>query len=114
MRHMGLLSDTTKCILILSGVIGVFLILELLKMNQTALAILIIIELIVPIATVAPQYQKSFRELKCNHRIYVFTVSPIRLLSTVKFAGTSPPSETVAYDLKCPKCNSRDWGVPIE
>jgi hypothetical protein len=91
---------------------GVFLIFEFLAMNQTALAILVFIGLMIPIAIVALQYRKSFREFECNNCKQVFNVSRLRLVFTVKFGGTDPPTGTVAYDLKCPNCNTRDWLLP--
>ena len=110
--HVGLLGDSSKGILILSVVIGVFLIFEFLAMNQTALAILILIGLVIPIAIVALQYRKSFREFQCNNCKHVFKVSQLRLVFTIKFRGTDPPTGTAAYDLKCPNCHERDWLIP--
>ena len=109
---MVFLGYTAKGILILGIVIGVFLIFEFLAMNQTVLATLILAGLIIPIALVAFEYQKSFREFQCNNCKHNFTVSHLRLLFTVKFRGKDPvPTGTVAY-LKCPNCNERDWRIP--
>ena len=56
---MGLLGDTSRGIIILTVVVGVFLIFEFIEMNQTALAILILIGLIIPISIVAFEYWKD-------------------------------------------------------
>ena len=56
---MGLLGDTTKGFVILVVVIGVFLIFEFIKMNQIALATLILIGLTIPLSAILFKYWKN-------------------------------------------------------
>jgi uncharacterized membrane protein len=111
---MGFSGYTARdTLIILTVAVGVFLILQFIVINQIALAILILVGLIIPIALVTFEYRKNFREFQCNNCKHNFTVSRLRLLFTTKFSGTDPvPTGTAAYDLKCPKCNKRDWLVP--
>ena len=111
---MGFSGYTTRdTLVILTVAAGVFLILQFIIINQTVIAILIIVGLIIPIALVAFAYRKSFREFQCNSCKHNFTVSYLRLLFTVKFRGRDPvPTATVAYNLKCPNCNEKDWLIP--
>jgi len=55
---MGLLNDTAKGILILAAVIWVFAIFEFPKMNQIALAILLLIGFIIPLSMMVYAYLK--------------------------------------------------------
>lgn len=59
---MGLVGETAKGFLILTVVIGVFLIFEFIKMNQIALATLLLIGLIIPLFIVAFEYWKNRRK----------------------------------------------------
>ena len=59
---MGLIGDMAKGFLILTVVIGVFLIFEFIKMNQIALATLLLIGLIIPLSIVAFEYLKNRRK----------------------------------------------------
>jgi len=110
---MGFSGYTAKGILILTVVVGVFLIFEFIAMNQIALAILILVGLIIPLSLVALEYRKNFREFQCNKCKHNFKVSYLRLLFTIKFRGTDPvPTGTAAYHLECPKCCDKSWLVP--
>jgi len=113
-NQMGFSGYTARDILlILTVAVGVLLILQFIVINQIALAILILVGLIIPIALVAFAYRKNFREFQCNNCKHNFTVSYLRLLFTLKFRGSDPvPTATVAYDLKCPNCNEKDWLIP--
>jgi len=56
---MGLLSNSAKGILILAVVIGVFLIFQFIKMNQIALAVLLLIGFIILFSLVGYEYLRS-------------------------------------------------------
>lgn len=103
---------TRNFLLLLTVAVGVFLIFEFIVINQIVLATLVLIGLLIPIGILAFQYHRSIREFQCNNCQQVFKVSELRLVFTVKFGGTDPPTGTVAYDLKCPNCNTRDWLIP--
>lgn len=110
---MAYLGYTFRNVLILlTAVTGVLIAIQFIIINQVPLAILILVGLIIPFIIVALQYRKTFREFECNNCKHVFDVSQLRLVFTVKFAGTDPPTGTVAYDLTCPNCNTRDWLLP--
>ena len=112
---MGVLGDVSKGILLFVVFVEVFLIIQFIVMNQIAYAILVFVGLVIPIAFLAVEYQRSSREFQCTNCNHWFNVSRLRLLFTTKFSGTDPvPTGTAAYDLKCPKCNKRDWLVPSE
>ena len=110
MAHSGY--TFRNILLLLTITIGVFLALQFIVMNQIVLAIMILVGLIIPFGIVALQYRKSFREFECNNCKHVFKVSQLRLVFTIKFRGTDPPTGTAAYDLKCPNCHERDWLIP--
>ena len=110
---MGVLGDITKGILIFAVVVWVFLILQIIVMNQIALALLFLVGLIIPLSLVAFEYRKNFREFECSKCKHNFKVSYLRLVFTRKFRGTDPiPTGTAAYHLKCPKCGDKSWLVP--
>jgi hypothetical protein len=110
---MGVLGDVSKGILLFVIFVEVILIIQFIIMNQIAYAILFFVALIIPLSFIAVEYQRSSSEFQCNSCKHRFTVSHLRLLFTAKFRGTDPvPTGTVAYDLKCPKCNKRDWLIP--
>ncbi len=109
---MGLLGDTSKAILLLAFLVGVFLIFEFIAMNQIALAMLLLIGLVIPLLLVALEYRKNFREFQCIKCKHNFKVSHLRLLFTQKFRGRDPPTVTVAYHLECPKCGDKSWLIP--
>ncbi|MCK4885698.1 hypothetical protein KAS24_06455 [Candidatus Bathyarchaeota archaeon] len=110
---MGLLGDTTKGILILTFVVGVFLIFQFIAINQTAIALLLLVGLIIPLSLVALNYRKNFRQFQCNKCKHNFKVSYLRLLFTVKFRGKDPvPTGIAAYHLECPKCGDKSWLIP--
>ena len=112
---MGFLGDTSKGILLLAVVVGVFLIFEFIAMNQIAIAILILVSLIIPLSLVALEYRKNFRGFECRKCNHNFKVSYLRLLFTRKFRGKDPvPTGTAAYNLECPKCGDKAWLVPLE
>jgi len=112
--QMGFLGDTAKGILILTVVVGVFLIFEFIAMNQIAIAILILVGLIIPLSLVALGYRKNFREFQCSKCKHNFKVSYLRLLFTLKFRGKDPiPTGTAAYHLECPKCGDKSWLIPL-
>jgi len=100
-------------LLSLTVLVGVFLILQFIVMNQIALAILLLVGLIIPLSLVAFEYRKNFREFQCSKCKHNFKVSYLRLLFTLKFRGTDPvPTGTAAYHLECPKCGDKAWLVP--
>jgi hypothetical protein len=112
---MSQLGYTARNILLFMTItIGAFLILQLLVINQPVLATLILIGLLIPITILALQYSRSYTKFQCNNCQQTFTVTQLKLIFTVKFGGTDPPTGTVAYDLKCPNCNTRDWLIPTE
>jgi len=81
--------------------------------NKPIYAVIIIVGLIIPITFIAIEYRKNFRQFQCNNCNQTFKVSYLRLVFTAKFRGTDPvPTEAVAYDMKCPNCNERDWLIP--
>ena len=110
---MGVLGDFSKGILLFVVFVEVYLIIQFTILNQTALAVLFFVALIVPLLFIAVLYQRSSMEFQCSNCKHRFTVSHLKLLFTTKFRGTDPaPTGTAAYDLKCPKCNKRDWLIP--
>jgi len=90
---MGVLGDTAKGSLILTVVVGVFLIFEFIAINQIAIAILILVGLIIPLSLVALEYRKNFREFQCSKCKHNFKVSYLRLLFTLKFRGKDPTQQ---------------------
>jgi len=111
---MGFSGYTARDILIISTVlVGVFLILQFIVMNQIALALLLLAGLMIPLSLVAIEYRKNFREFQCSKCKHKFKVSHLKLLFTVKFRGKDPvPTGTAAYHLECPKCGDKSWLVP--
>lgn len=109
---MGFLGDTSKGILLLAVVVGVFIIFEFIAMNQIALATLVLIGLIIPLSLAAFEYQKNFMEFQCINCKHNFKVSHLRLLFTLTFRGKDPPTATAAYHLKCPQCGDKSWLIP--
>ena len=111
---MGFSGYTARDILLsLTVVVGVFLILQFIVMNQIALALLFLVGLIIPLSLVAFEYRKNFREFQCSKCKQNFKVSYLRLLFTIKFRGKDPlPTGTAAYHLECPKCGDKSWLVP--
>ena len=109
---MGLLGDTSKSILLLAVLVGVFIIFEFIAMNQIALAMLLLIGLTIPFLLVALEYRKNFREFQCSKCKHKFKVSQLGLLFTQKFRGKDPPTATVAYYLECPKFGDKSWLIP--
>ena len=103
---------TRNFLLLMTVAVAVFIIFEFIVINQIALAILVLIGLLIPLGILAFQYHRSVREFQCNNCQQVFTVSQLKLVFTVKFGGTDPPTGTVAYDLKCPHCHTRYWLIP--
>jgi hypothetical protein len=102
-------------LLILTVIIGVALILQLIVINQIALALLLLAGFIIPLSLVAMEYRKEFREFQCRKCNHKFKVSHLRLVVTLKFRGKDPaPTGTAAYHLKCPKCGDKSWLVPLE
>jgi hypothetical protein len=110
---MGVLGDVSKGILLFVVFVEVVLIIQFIILNQTALAVLFFVALIIPFVFVAVEYHRSSREFQCNNCKHRFTVSHLKLLFTKKFRGTDPaPTGATAYDLKCPKCNEKDCLIP--
>ena len=112
---MGFSGYTARDILLsLTALVGVFLILQFIVMNQIAFALLLLAGLIIPLSLVALEYRKNFREFQCSKCKHNFKVSYLRLLFTLKFRGTAPiPTGTAAYHLECPKCGDKSWLVPL-
>lgn len=113
---MGFSGYTGRDILLsLTVVVGVFLILQFIVMNQIALALLLFVGLIIPFSLVAIEYRKEFRKFQCRKCKHKFKVSYLRLVFTLKFRGKDPViTGTAAYHLKCPKCGDKSWLVPLE
>ena len=109
---MGLLGDTTKAILLLAVLVGVFLIFEFIAMNQIALAMLLLVGLTIPFLLIALEYRKHFKEFQCPKCKHEFKVSQLRLMFTQKFRGRDPPTATVAYYLECYECGGKAWLIP--
>jgi hypothetical protein len=112
---MGFSGYTGRDILLsLTVVVGVFLILQFIVMNQIALALLLLVGLIIPFSLVAIEYRKEFREFQCRKCNHNFKVSYLRLVFTLKFRGKDPvPTGIAAYHLKCPKCGDKSWLFPL-
>jgi len=112
---MGFSGYTARNILLsLTVIVGFFLILQFIVMNQIALALLLLVGLIIPLSLVAIEYRKNFREFQCSKCKHKFKVSYLRLLFTLKFRGNDPvPIGTAAYHLECPKCGDKSWLVPL-
>jgi len=112
---MGFSGYTARNILLsLTVIVGFFLILQFIVMNQIALALLLLVGLIIPLSLVAFEYRKNFREFQCSKCKHKFKVSYLRLLFTLKFRGNDPvPTGTAAYHLECPKCGDKSWLVPL-
>ena len=113
---MGFLGYTGRDILLsLTVIVGFFLILQFIVMNQIALALLLLVGLILPFSLVAIEHRKEFREFQCRKCKHNFKVSYIRLAFTIQFRGKDhAPTGTAAYHLKCPKCGDKSWLVPLE
>ena len=102
-------------LLILTVIIGGALILQLIVINQIALALLLLAGFIIPFSFVAMEYRKEFREFQCRKCNHKFKVPHLRLAFTIQFRGKDPaPTGTAAYHLKCPKCGDKSWLVPLE
>ncbi len=112
---MGFSGYTARDILLsLTVLVGVFLILQFIVMNQIALALLLFVGLIIPFSLVAIEYRKKFREFQCRKCNHNFKVSYLRLVFTIHFRGKDPvPPGIAAYHLKCPKCGDKSWLVPL-
>jgi hypothetical protein len=112
---MGFSGYTARDILLsLTVLVGVFLILQFIVMNQIALALLLFVGLIIPFSLVAIEYRKKFREFQCRKCNHNFKVSYLRLAFTIHFRGKDPvPTGIAAYHLKCPKCGDKSWLVPL-
>jgi hypothetical protein len=113
---MGFSGYTGRDILLsLTVIVGFFLILQFIVMNQIALALLLLVGLIIPFSLVAIEYRKKFKEFQCRKCNHNFKVSYLRLAFTIQFRGKDPaPTGTAAYRLKCPKCGDKSWLVPLE
>jgi hypothetical protein len=97
----------------LTASVAVLLIVLFIASNQAIYAVLISVGLTVPLALLALEYRKNFREFQCKNCNHWFSVSYLSLLFTAKVHGADPaPTATVAYDLKCPNCNKKDWLTP--
>ena len=59
---MGLLGDTSKGIILLAVVIGIFLMFEFIEINQIAIAMFLLIGLMISISIVAFGYWKNRRK----------------------------------------------------
>ena len=100
-------------LVLLTASVAVLLIVLFIASNQGVYAILIFKGLAIPLVILALEYRKNFREFQCKNCDHWFIVSYLRLLFTAKFHGTDPvPTAVVAYDLKCPNCNKKDWLTP--
>ncbi|MCW4016630.1 MAG: hypothetical protein NWF06_09700 [Candidatus Bathyarchaeota archaeon] len=100
-------------LVLLTVSVGVLLIVLFIASNQAVYAVLVFAGLTIPLALLAFEYKRNFREFQCKNCNHWFSVSYLRLLFTRKFRGSDPvPSEAVAYDLKCPNCNKKDWLTP--
>ena len=100
-------------LVLLTASAAVLLIVLFIASNQEVYAILIFNGLTIPLVILALEYRKNFREFKCKNCNHWFSVSYLRLLFTAKVHEEDPaPTTAVAYDLKCPNCNKKDWLTP--
>ncbi len=100
-------------LVLLTVSVGVLLIVLFIVSNQTVYAVLISVGITIPLAILALEYRKNFREFQCKNCNHWFSVSYLRLLFTAKFHEEDPvPTAAVSYDLKCPNCNKKDWLTP--
>jgi len=112
---MGVIGDVSKGLLIFAVGFWVYLILQFIVTDQIAFAELFLVGLIFPIAYVALDYRRNFREFQCRKCEHQFKVTYLRLLFTRRFQGNDPvPTGTAAYNLECPKCGEKEWLVPQE
>ena len=110
---MGVLGDISKGILLFAVIAAVYLIIQFTLLNQITYALLFSVGLIIPIVFLAFEYQRTSRAFQCSKCNQWFEVSCLKLLFTAKFRGKeSVSTEAVAYDLKCPNCDKRDWLTP--
>jgi hypothetical protein len=102
-------------LLSLTVIVGFFIILQFIVMNQIVPALVVLVGLVIPFSLVAMEYRKEFREFQCRKCNHNFKVSRLRLALTIQFRGKDPaPTLTAAYHLKCPKCGEKSWLVPLK
>lgn len=112
---MGVIGDVSKGLLIFAAGFWVYLILQFIVTDQIVFAALFLVVLIVPLAYIALDYRRNFREFQCRKCEYQFKVSYLHLLFIRRFQGNDPvPTGTAAYNLECPKCGEKAWLVPQE
>ena len=105
---MGVIGDVSKGLLIFAVGFWVYLIIQFIITDQIVFAALLLFGLFVPIAYVALDYRRNFREFQCRKCEHQFKVSYLRLLFTRRFQGNDPvPTGTAAYNLECPKCGEK-------
>ena len=112
---MGVIGDVSKGLIIFAVGFWIYLILQFIVTDQIVFAALFLVGLIIPIAYVALDYRRNFREFQCRKCEHQFKVSYLQLLFTRRFQGNDPvPTGTAAYNLECPKCGEKAWLVPQE
>lgn len=72
---MGVIGDVSKGLLIFAVGFWVYLILQFIVTDQIVFAALFLVGLLVPIAYLALDYRKNFREFQCRKCEHQFKVS---------------------------------------
>jgi hypothetical protein len=92
--------------------VGVLLIVLFIASNQAVYAVLVSVGLIIPFGLLALEYRKisenSSEELQSLVQRFLFEATIYSKVSKI----TPCHNAVVAYDLKSPNCNKKDWLTP--